>query len=361
MTITNHPSSYLSNTDTSSGKPSAVSPAIGPNNASPSNMHRQRSEDTKRQPPPKPSLITVIDIRSWPVTKLKIVLDDLKQLEHAIDPEATPRLTVNEYQIRSNLISLMKEFQNTVCDNSFSPRSKTERLKLYQELSSQLYTIWERNNRTVCHSCVVCGEVKKQHHFNLPPTERCSHPNRCCRDCLSKWTTTQFESQGWDHIRCPECPEILGRYDFKEVAPKSIYKKYKSLRNRSILSSDPDWHWCLSSKCNAGKVHCPSLHGPKYVCDKCGHKACITHMTKWHSNEDCVEFDDRVTGKTAQRKRDAENASERWKGKQAKLCYHCDVVIHKISGCNAMHCTNCNKSFDWAKAQAYRPTFVETA
>jgi hypothetical protein len=57
---------------------------------------------------------------------------------------------------------------------------------------------------------------------------------------------------------------------------------------------------------------------------------------------------------------------EMWKAKNCRCCPHCHKPVSKIEGCDAMRCgydadtkdnhqPGCGKSFDWAKAEPYKP------
>lgn len=56
---------------------------------------------------------------------------------------------------------------------------------------------------------------------------------------------------------------------------------------RSILSSDPDYHYCLNPKCTAGQLHPQGVGEPIFTCNACGHRHCIVCKGNWHEGRPC--------------------------------------------------------------------------
>jgi len=142
---------------------------------------------------------------------------------------------------------------------------------------------------------------------------------------------------------------VLGREEVKRAGRRETYDRYKYLRNRAERSAHPDWRFCLSPDCSSGQMH-PAKEGPKMVCKACGFKTCVKHEAPWHSRQTCEEHD---RAKSSKRKAQ-EDASEKWKAKEAKKCANCGVPILKNGGCNEMWCTQCNQGFDWRSAENYK-------
>jgi uncharacterized CHY-type Zn-finger protein len=164
-------------------------------------------------------------LADWDIERLRRMLGSLSQIENALDSDTTPRLKVDEAHIKLNLKQLTREFGNAVRPSSTPTPLKAERLDLYRQLSDRLYRLWEKNSRQIFYSCVVCGDDKEDHYFHTFVTLNCSHPSRCCKGCLSSWTTAQLETQGWNFIKCPECPQVLKRDDIREAATRETYER----------------------------------------------------------------------------------------------------------------------------------------
>jgi hypothetical protein len=71
------------------------------------------------------------------------------------------------------------------------------------------------------------------------------------------------------------------------------------------------------------------------VCHSCGHRSCARHDVPWHSGETCAQFEQRVAGAQA---REQEQASEKWKAGETRLCPKCRIPIEKDGGCDSMWC-----------------------
>lgn len=290
------------------------------------------------------------NIYRWNIPDLRDKLASISGICDALESNPEKKIVLENGKIGTNIDFLKDSFAKIVRAPPGVYPSIADQLQLYRNLSDQLYRLWPLVARDEWTTCVVCRDMKEKKSFPKHVTQNCDHKIKSCRDCLKTWVRTQLESQGWNHIKCPECANLLTKEDMREAASKEIYSRYlpgatieirliiyryKSLRHRAKLSSDPDYHFCLSSKCDAGQIHPPSA-GPKFKCTTCGYKACLNHKGKWHSRETCEQHDDRVSG--AKKRREANNASEKWKAGQAKLCTNCEAPIQKIGGCNDVWC-----------------------
>ena len=60
---------------------------------------------------------------------------------------------------------------------------------------------------------------------------------------------------------------------------------------RAVLSSDPNFYWCMSGSCNYGQLH---FDGDIFTCQECGHKACMACNVPWHLDETCGDYRARI-------------------------------------------------------------------
>lgn len=74
--------------------------------------------------------------------------------------------------------------------------------------------------------CSVCGDTLPQTLFVGRITAKCSHATHTCRDCTAHWIAACLEARGWDHINCPECPEMLDTQDVKQSAEAETFIRY---------------------------------------------------------------------------------------------------------------------------------------
>lgn len=68
-------------------------------------------------------------------------------------------------------------------------------------------------------------------------------------------------------------------------------RSYLDSELRSTLSSDPNFHWCMSGSCSYGQLH---FDGDIFTCQACGHKTCMACKVPWHGGETCIDYQERL-------------------------------------------------------------------
>jgi hypothetical protein len=111
---------------------------------------------------------------------------------------------------------------------------------------------------------------------------------------------------------------------------------------------------CLSDSCNAiGIADADSPGYPQVACPDCELRMCAACRVPWHTDLTCAEYGMRHINEmmTDEEMETLKMLQE----KDGKRCPNCHIVIEKDGGCNSMHCSGCNKYFDWATAASVVP------
>lgn len=182
-------------------------------------------------------------------------------------------------------------------------------------------------------------------------TAQCKHAASTCKACVKNWLAISLNSNTFDKVACPECPERMQNEDMKKHAAKDVYERYDELERKDIAEKIPGWRWCLKPDCRAGKVHEPLLpkaEAPKKkrgvkkteeeeddgvdicVCGECGAKACVPCDKPYHEGRTCEQYQ-----KQAQKE---EQATLKTIKKQCKACPGCQKNIEKNGGCDSVYC-----------------------
>ncbi|KAI9660929.1 MAG: hypothetical protein M1821_009256 [Bathelium mastoideum] len=212
-----------------------------------------------------------------------------------------------------------------------------------------------RQEQSSTKTCIICTDDLHVLDFQVkPPTARCNHPVETCQNCVQQWIASEFESNGWEHIKCPQCLELLDHADMQAAADPDLFARYDTLTTRAHLSHEPLFYWCIASGCPSGQIHLPE-GGPAFTCTACEFQHCVTHMIPWHSGETCAQYDYRVSGQQQrdeerkQRERD-EEASRKLMETTTKRCpgpkgKKCGWGIEKSEGCDHMTCRKCRGQY----------------
>jgi hypothetical protein len=165
------------------------------------------------------------NLQSWDVTRLKTELDSIGLYcdDFEKNTEAPP-LQVSAELIEANIRSVCREFTTLAYHKNVQDRS--QRLYLCRGLSDQLYRLFALMAIERQYECTVCGDKKRGSRFPTSMTKNCSHSVKTCKSCVRTWATSQLDSNGWNKIRCPECPELMGKSDMRSLATTATYERY---------------------------------------------------------------------------------------------------------------------------------------
>lgn len=183
-------------------------------------------------------------------------------------------------------------------------------------------------------------------------TSLCTHEPNTCTPCLQQWIDEALDNKGYDKITCPECSAPFQHRDVKKCATKPQFERYDRLATQAVVSSIPNFRWCLNSRCKSGQIHHDD--SPIFVCTACGFKHCVIHTIPWHEGETCADYNYRVSG---QKTRDEDDASKKLIDQISKKCPGplCGANIEKNKGCDHMTCRKCKHEFCWVCMADYGP------
>ncbi len=146
-------------------------------------------------------------------------------------------------------------------------------------------------------ACEVCEETMPAGRFpEVSLTSTCNHGTSCCHTCIQQWLEAQLDEEGWNRIHCIGCRNTLQYADVKLHANKALFDRYDRLLTRAALGSDPDFIWCQGPGCESGQLHEGGEDMPLFQCRVCGFRYCAVHGQRWHEEETCTAFDERMAG-----------------------------------------------------------------
>ncbi|OTA91078.1 hypothetical protein M434DRAFT_355391 [Hypoxylon sp. CO27-5] len=189
--------------------------------------------------------------------------------------------------------------------------------------------------------CIVCSDEKRV--SEMPNKRRitaaCEHNSNMCKECVGTWIASSLDTVTWDRLKCPECPQLLKYENVRAFATREIFERYDTLAMKALLSSIPDFMWCLNPRCNSGQIHPAGCARAK--CYACKRYLCVRHNVPWHKGETCEEYERR-----ARRQRRNDKASEEHVKEIAKPCPGCNKNVHKYTGCDHVTCI-CGHEWCW--------------
>ena len=169
--------------------------------------------------------------------------------------------------------------------------------------------------------CTVCDRPLRSNSFPaIPNDSTCNHDHQTCRRCWQQWLIVQISTTNVHQISCVQCNKVLGQSEIRAVATPADYQKYLDAEIKTVLSSDPDFRWCIAG-CKSGQVH---SEGDIFRCVGCGSKACIHCEVAWHEGETCKAYQARVKNLSKE-----EQESLRAVAKYAKKCPGCGIKVQK--------------------------------
>ena len=97
-------------------------------------------------------------------------------------------------------------------------------LQLQQEEEEEEQRKQQERSRT--KTCIICTDDLDVLDFHVkPPTSECDHSVETCHKCLQLWVASEFDSNGWEHIKCPQCPQLLSYADMQAAADPEVFNR----------------------------------------------------------------------------------------------------------------------------------------
>lgn len=207
------------------------------------------------------------------------------------------------------------------------------------------------------HCCGICFTECPGREMIVVPA--CFHT--FCSDCLSQCFTVNIREGSIAQIKCPDpsCAAPVLPQCVKALVSEEEFERFETLQVKTSLEAMPDVYWC--PKCQT-----PAIKGQGDVCtcQACFFDFCVLCSAAWHPGVKCMSEEERLLAlesrskqtqaDTVESQRKALDARNQFLSLQAireggntKPCPVCRTGIEKASGCNKMHCTNCNVKFCW--------------
>ncbi|KAN0099791.1 hypothetical protein V8E51_013566 [Hyaloscypha variabilis] len=116
----------------------------------------------------------------------------------------------------------------------------------------------------------------------------------------------------------------------RRIAAREIFQQYEKFSAREAIGALPHFRYCLNPNYESGQEHTPGTDA-MFVCNSCGHTACVACNRAWHAGKTYAEADPRG--------RQVEDTLSLARIKQTALrCPNaeCNVPIEKNEGCAHM-------------------------
>ncbi len=136
---------------------------------------------------------------------------------------------------------------------------------------------------------------------------------------LDRYLILENEIESMHEIEAEEVDSLMARID-------KLVNDTKPKRNTYMMV-------CSSHECNGMLSRENCTQKGNYICILCKRITC--QACKMEISEEAHVCDPNIL------------ATLQFVEKDAKPCPSCHILIHKISGCNQMFCTQCHASFDW--------------
>ncbi|KAI9686878.1 MAG: hypothetical protein M1822_002631 [Bathelium mastoideum] len=146
-----------------------------------------------------------------------------------IAPLNSPKRPQRTYSWESSEESLSTSFDLPMMGTDRNIRFRQEAL----DYGLHLELRWEeeeedqrRQEQSSTKTCIICTDDLHVLDFQVkPPTARCNHPVETCQNCVQQWIASEFESNGWEHIKCPQCLELLDHADMQAAADPDLFAR----------------------------------------------------------------------------------------------------------------------------------------
>ena len=66
--------------------------------------------------------------------------------------------------------------------------------------------------------------------------------------------------------------------------------RYENFSTRDAVGTIANFRYCLNPSCESGQEHLPGADS-MFVCNECGHRACVNCNRTWHAGLTCVQAD----------------------------------------------------------------------
>mmetsp|Transcript_40664 Transcript_40664/g.96576 ORF Transcript_40664/g.96576 Transcript_40664/m.96576 type:complete len:970 (+) Transcript_40664:96-3005(+) len=208
-------------------------------------------------------------------------------------------------------------------------------------------------------TCMVCyDEVSPAERAQSIAVSRLSCKHFTCNDCMSGHARVRLDEGRLHLLVCPReaCPTPISAdavHDLFSAEPDLIDRYKMLVAKGSVDESETAW-WCPGVGCGRSIEIPPDITSFSVaVTCECGTRFCTGCRKLPHEPAPCKAweaFDEEL--KMFEHNNEA--ANDEWKRLNTTPCKFCNAPVERISGCNHMTCTACNREFCYACGDAWR-------
>mgnify|MGYP001081385296 CR=1 FL=1 len=190
---------------------------------------------------------------------------------------------------------------------------------------------------------------------------QCEHS--FCRDCLGGLVEVAIKDGSWAALVCPDmgCKKQLMPVDVQQIVPADRLEKYEEVMLQTALRTMSDLVYCPRPICRSPVIRADAAD-KLCICGSCSFVFCAMCFRSFHGPSDCradsgiirefmaADEDHRqqleiMYGQATFRRALEEFASVEFLKSTSTKCPNCLTNVHKIEGCNKMHCSICDTNF----------------
>lgn len=160
-------------------------------------------------------------------------------------------------------------------------------------------------------------------------TLSCTKNHSYCYNCLKNYINSSLQN-GNTMILCPEsyhCHSYLKEKNIRDILSTKSYLQYQEFKLLRMSIICPF--------CGAQQNRCDSKNNPQICCHQCMNIYCLYHSNAHPATITCAEYENNL--------REIDQSSYRLIRNTSQLCPSCQIPTTKISGCNSMKCSICQK------------------
>uniref|UniRef100_A0ACD5UDM1 Uncharacterized protein n=1 Tax=Avena sativa TaxID=4498 RepID=A0ACD5UDM1_AVESA len=199
------------------------------------------------------------------------------------------------------------------------------------------------------HVCMICFSERKGIDFIKLP---CRH--YFCRNCMETYSRMHVKEGSVMKLVCPDdkCGGFVPPNILKSLLGEADFERWERLILQRTLDSMADVAYCprCQTACleDEDNAQCPKCLFS--FCTRCRDRRhvgerCLTPEEKLLSLEEREKIRQLSKGYTGSSKLEDEIRSIKEILHSSVPCPHCGTAISRVSGCDHMRCTNCDKSF----------------
>ncbi|CAM0903064.1 unnamed protein product [Alopecurus aequalis] len=209
------------------------------------------------------------------------------------------------------------------------------------------------------HLCMICFSEHKGIDFIKLP---CRH--YFCRNCMETYSRMHVKEGSVMKLVCPDdkCGGFIPPNLLKTLLGEADFERWERLILQRTLDSMADVAYC--PRCQTACLE----DEDNAQCSKCLFSFCTRCRDRRHIGERCLTPEEKLV--SWQEREKVRQLTKGYTGpsnlaneilnvkevlRSSVICPHCGSAISRVSGCDHMRCTNCNKSFCYGCGKPLTP------